>query len=315
MRHDLDIDRILDRWFSDGPDQVSDRVMDVVTSRIGRQRQRSLWRLDRRPQPVNTYVRFAVAIAAVLVLAIGGLVLLKPSSSSVGGPGPTASASASPSPSSSPTPPPTPFACEDNLPKCGGPLIAGAHRASSFDPRVFFSTPSGWVNSIDQTTVYKLDPEDGGPSILIWSQASITEQKSSCDPAPRPGARSRAKDWHDFVLSHPGLVATNVAPVDLDGSKGWTMDISVKADWTATCPAHGAKPYVMLLANALGGEYGVASGEPLHLVVVDVGAPTKTVVIQVYGQPAAIPNAKVLIDSFSFRCGPSSGRGPCGAGS
>ena len=45
MTHERDIERILDHWFADGPDEAPDRVLDVVVDRIERQSQRPAWRL------------------------------------------------------------------------------------------------------------------------------------------------------------------------------------------------------------------------------------------------------------------------------
>ena len=36
MTQQGDIERLLDLWFSDGPDQAPDRVVDIVTDRIER---------------------------------------------------------------------------------------------------------------------------------------------------------------------------------------------------------------------------------------------------------------------------------------
>ena len=46
-RHDRerDIERLLDRWFADGPTEVADRVIDEVADRIDRQPQRPAWRV------------------------------------------------------------------------------------------------------------------------------------------------------------------------------------------------------------------------------------------------------------------------------
>ena len=57
MTQQRDIERLLDQWFSDGPGQAPDRVVDIVTDRIERQSQRPAWRLQWRPLPMNTYVK------------------------------------------------------------------------------------------------------------------------------------------------------------------------------------------------------------------------------------------------------------------
>ena len=48
MTQQRDIERLLDHWFSDGPDQAPDRVVDIVADRIERQPQRPAWRLHWR---------------------------------------------------------------------------------------------------------------------------------------------------------------------------------------------------------------------------------------------------------------------------
>ena len=76
MTQHSDIERLLDHWFKDGPDQAPDRVVDIVTDRIERQSQRPAWRLQRRPFSVNAYAKLAVAAAAVLIVAVVGYNLL-----------------------------------------------------------------------------------------------------------------------------------------------------------------------------------------------------------------------------------------------
>ena len=89
MTQHSDIERLLDHWFKDGPDQAPDRVVDIVTDRIERQSQRPAWRLQWRPFPMNAYAKIAVAAAAVLIVAVVGYNLLPGSSTGVGGPAPT----------------------------------------------------------------------------------------------------------------------------------------------------------------------------------------------------------------------------------
>ena len=76
MTQHSDIERLLDHWFKDGPDQAPDRVVDIVTDRIERQSQRPAWRLQRRPFSMNAYAKLAVAAAAVLIVAVIGYNLL-----------------------------------------------------------------------------------------------------------------------------------------------------------------------------------------------------------------------------------------------
>jgi hypothetical protein len=323
-QHD-DIERLLDRWFEQGPDQAPDRVVDIVIDRIERQSQRPAWRLHWRPYPVNAYWKTAVAAAAVLIVAGIGFNLLNGSSTGLGAPSVTPGASARPSPSATPTAS-AGFVCEDDLAGCAGPLQAGAHGSSHFGPRlIHFVTPAGWTNSIDTSTIYKLDSPGGATSILLWTGVSIEDQTpTSCEPVAKVGGNSPpAARWVSYLSSHRGLVTTTPAPADFPGGKdinGQSMDISMDPAWTQKCPGHTG-PEVMFIAHTSQppAVYGVGPADKLHLVVLDtVSYGSATVLIEVYGPSdeagfsAAVDLAHGVMDTFVFGCGPSAGYGPCG---
>jgi hypothetical protein len=135
MTQQVDIERLLDHWFSDGPTRVPDRVLDVVADRVERQPQRRTWRLDGRPTTMSSLSRLAFAAAAVLALAVIGHNLL-PGSSGVGAPIATSSPSASPATSPSP----------GILPV--GLLVSGRYRLQPFDAAaslaIGMDVPAGW---------------------------------------------------------------------------------------------------------------------------------------------------------------------------
>jgi hypothetical protein len=318
-----DIDRLLDLWFTDGSSVAPDRVLDVVADRIERQPQRPAWRLDWRHINMNTYTKFAAAIAAVAIVAVIGYNLLPGGSAGVGNPGPTPTAAPTLSASAIAS---AGFACEDDLAGCAGPLATGAHGSSHFGPRlIHYVTPVGWTNSIDITTVYKLDSPGGGTSILLWTGVSIEDQTpTSCEPVVMAGGHSpSAAKWVSYLTSHKGLVTTTPAPADFPGGideNGQSIDISMDPGWTQTCPGH-SDPEVMFMAHTSQppAVYGVGPAERLHLVVLDtVSYGSATVLIEVYGPSdeagfsAAVDLARGVMDTFVFGCGPSAGYGPCG---
>jgi hypothetical protein len=95
MTEHTDIDRLLESWFDDGPTMLPDRVATVVADRIGRQRQRRAWSLDRRPK-VTLFLKVALA-AAIGIALLGGAVLLTGNQNNNPGPVPEPSPSAAPS--------------------------------------------------------------------------------------------------------------------------------------------------------------------------------------------------------------------------
>jgi hypothetical protein len=313
MTSDRDIDRVLDRWFTESPANVADRVLDEVADRISRERQRPATRLPRRT--IMTKPVSIAALAAAIVIAVVGWGLLG-RQPSVGGPAATATASASPSVAS------PAIACEDDLPGCVGPLGTGIQRSTNLVPPLKYEIPDGsWSNVIDLPDLYKVDSTGGrvpgDPYLIVWTNASIaTQTTASC--AEPDGSRGRAAaDWIDYVTTHPGIVATDRSDASISGRAATQFELSVARAWTQTCPGHTG-PYVTLLTQRVGdqlAEYGVPTDGRALFTVYDVNR--YTVVILSYGptDEAAFDQTMApirrLIDSFVM-CGPSVGWGPCG---
>ena len=76
MNQHSDFDRVLSRWFDDGPVTMPDRVVGVVAGRIGGQPQRRGWRLFWRQHPMNGYTKLVAAAVAGLALVLVGSVAL-----------------------------------------------------------------------------------------------------------------------------------------------------------------------------------------------------------------------------------------------
>jgi len=271
---------------------------------------------------VNTYAKLAAAAAAVLIVAFVGSQLMN--GPSIGGPGanPTLTPSATSNPAATPAPSQSTVACEDELPGCAGSLAGGQHRSANLVPPLVYQTTGGsWSNVIDLPDLYKIDstsdPTPGEQSILVWTNASISDQTSPCHVGPDPSLGRAEADWIDFVTTHPGIVATEPVDVFLNGVTARQVELSVDADWAQTCPGH-AGPYVMLLTQQVAGqtaEYGLPANLRLLLTVLDVG--DRTAVMLAYGPKEAadfdqaMEPIRAIIASFRM-CGVSVGYGPCG---
>ena len=140
----------------------------------------------------------------------------------------------------------------------------------------------------------------------MWADAAISDQATACRPEPDPDLGRTAADWIAFVTTHPGLDAREPVDIDFGGRTGQQVEVTVAADWTATCPNHEGS-YVMFLTQTVDGqqaEYGVPSDERLLLTVVDMAG--RTLVIESYGPIAAdafassIGPARDIIASFRF---------------
>jgi hypothetical protein len=102
MSTDRDTTRIVRSWLEEGVTALPDRVLDAVLDQVPTTRQRRPWWPARRVQRMNTMLKMALAVAAVVAIALAGINIL-PKSGGVGGTG-----TASPSPASTPAPSTTP---------------------------------------------------------------------------------------------------------------------------------------------------------------------------------------------------------------
>jgi hypothetical protein len=99
MTRDPDNERVLDRWFTDGPTEMPDRLFNEVFDRIDRIPQRRLARLQTRFFAMNSNLRLAAAaVVALAVVGLGAFALSRlpatgtnPSASPIGSPNPSAS--------------------------------------------------------------------------------------------------------------------------------------------------------------------------------------------------------------------------------
>ncbi len=267
MTQQRDIERLLDHWFSDGPGQAPDRVVDIVADRIERQPQRPAWRLQWRPFPVNAYAKIAVAAAAVLIVAVVGYNLLPGSSTGVGGPAPTPSPSATPiatptpTPTATPTPSPTPSSPSASVvfPSWytehgdgAGILPAGTQTTRQFLSGSTFTVPEGWVNDGDDAPVYWLFP-DTPANKAEYALSKQTAQNflltdrvadnmlAFCD-ATGLFQGATASEVIDFVVANQALKATKPIAVTIGGLRGQQVDVQINRDWAGKCTPNADDP-------------------------------------------------------------------------
>jgi hypothetical protein len=307
MTSDRDIERVLDYWFTERPTQVADRVFDGIADRIARQPQHPAWRVSWRDSHVNSVLKPLLAVAAIVLVAVAGFAILRPSGSGVGGPAATETPTLSPAPSTSPAV----IECEDDLPGCEGPLVAGTHRSHQFQPAFSYETTSPvlgeWLNVVDIPGIFKIDqgnPND--PYVLMWSDARIVDQNDQCSTNPDPGLGHRAADWIEFLTNHDGLEASEPMDVAFGAVTGQQLELSVDPSFQGICSDQGSS-YVGLLTQPVEGranKYGLPSSQRMLITVVDVG--DRTVVMMTYGPGladefrASTNLIRQLISTFRF---------------
>jgi hypothetical protein len=138
MSTDRNTTRLVRSWLEEGVTALPDRVLDAVLDQVPSTPQRRLFGRLRRFPPMNSPFRYAIAAAAVLVVAVVGYQLL-PSNTGTGG-------QTTPAPSTTPAPT-----------LASSPSLAGAPRlplASDLEPGryrvhpdldVTVEAPAGWA--------------------------------------------------------------------------------------------------------------------------------------------------------------------------
>jgi hypothetical protein len=312
MNERSDMDRVLSRWFEDGPSTMPDRVVDVVADRIARQRQRPAWRLLWRPYKMNTIIKVGAALAAVLVVAVIGWNLRPGGSPGIGGP-------VSPSPSPSVTPSIAPAATASppwdsistrspcGLLGCGGPLTAGTYASKAFQPAVSYTLTDRWVNLRDWPEFFQLYPDtlanrqlaaadEYPPYILILPGPTKVSPSAPC---PGEGTASDlaevdAAGFTEFLASRQHLSVAEPVSVTLSGLAGRQVDVGFKPGWTGCLPG---TPIGMTHAQTDGFRFIVLDTPDGKSLLISVWSPTDF--------DTFVAAAMPVVQSFQFATGPS----------
>ena len=302
MSADRDIERLLDTWLADGPMQVSDHAFDEAVGRLHRQRQRHAWRVSWRDSTVNAYLKPILAIAAVIVLAVGGVAFIaRPTGSGVGGVAspasspPTApSASPSTSPSASAVFPPW-YAGESSG---AGILPAGGQTTKSFVPRFTFAVPEGWVNGGDEAGIYGLFPDtpanqdefgrSDGPAQEIF-MGPKNDPYFICD-AWEDNQGATAAEIVAAMVANDALATSEPVDVTIGGLTGKQIDVRLDPGWTESCP--GDPPGFDL---GDGRTRAILLDTPVNgVIVIFVGS------LHSAGHEAFLAEAMPIVESFQF---------------
>ena len=242
MTASRDPDGLIRAFLDEGPTDLADRSYDAVRSRIDRTRQRVVIGPWREPRMSNI-ARFAIAAAAVLVVAVVGYNFLP------GGNGPGATGpSPSPSPTATPTPTPTaaptgPFA-----------LLAGSVPAGTYVTHPFLAPndsigfqvtlPAGWEAGApsagrEPVGVAPTAPGYAWPDGMSMGFLTITSLEGDPCDWKEPTDIEVGPTVDELVMAlaaNPGYETTVPADVTLGGFGGKRIDVQVPAGLDlATC--------------------------------------------------------------------------------
>jgi hypothetical protein len=193
---------------------------------------------------VNRGLAIALAVVSIAVAACGG-------SSLAPAPQPTAGAAVTPA-----------------------PLPAGQHTSAAFQPAVTFTTTEGWVLYTDTPSYLNLGPVVGGDvvGIHLFRDPLPLAQASDCPLSAEPGVSATSSvTFLAWMKTLKGFTLTTPTMATIGGLPASAVDVSIKANWTSSCPFAGGLPTVPLFYGATSGlRWVVAGDQRLRLYFVDL---------------------------------------------
>jgi len=218
-----DPDRLIHAFLMEGQTELPDQVYDAVRDRIEQTRQRTFigpWRTSL----VTKAMKYGLAAAAVVVIAIIGYQFL--GNSNTGSPGASESAEPTPSPSA------TPAAA---FPSAGAMAVGRHSMILAGVPLSIELTTTGWISNGD----FGIDrgnyqtPTSGSAGFILWPASapdntySVPCAKTALDPPAGPSAAELAA----AVSNVPGLqLVSGPSAVTIGGHPAQHVVVNVPAD-------------------------------------------------------------------------------------
>jgi hypothetical protein len=309
MTRIVDPDRLIAAYLDEGVTELPDRVYEVVRSDIDQTRQRVVIGPWRTPD-MNSFTKWAIAAAAVVVVAIAGYNLL-PGRGGVGGAGgPPPSPSASPSSSASSTPSSSVGAdSSDTLPAGSlAPATYNMHDIDGTGVTISFTVPAGWRNDPVLTTGPSGPDLPDGLAIGFWTGAmQVYKEPCQWDGAEAsPPTGPTAREFIDALAAQPQRNAST--PVERRAAsaggpnqwEGWSVDLTVPTDDKligAPCDEGQFRSW-----GPEGTRYHQGPGQRDTVWAVDVGEDRIIVDFSSFpGTPEkSVAEARAILESMSF---------------
>lgn len=316
MTQDRDLGLMLDGFFADGATRAPDRLLLAVTDRIDRQGQRPGWLVRRDLSPSRPWVRPALVLVAILMVALlGATVFIVASPSRV--PGPLPLPTALPAPRA--TAPPI------SLIQPVDQLAPGRYIVRSNTGPTTFVVPAGWLVATMGLLDYSLAPMDAKPddSLRVFFNMHVAAKDAACTEAPEPGIKPTVDAIVDDLVNDERIVTTKPVDITVGDLHGKWLDVRIAPTTRSTCPfMTDGSPTVPLLvddadyvANAPGPEisngpfWGVDTDDRLRLVILDRPDGGGNVVFIVNSADGTtfddlVTKSMPVIESFTFDTGP-----------
>ena len=307
MHAERDLTRVVRSWLQEDEHESADIVLEDVLALLDSTPQHRPWWPVRRLHQMNSIAKFAIAAAAVIVVALIGINLLpRTGGTNVGGPGATASPSPTVSPSRIPSPAPSRAIA---FPSAGS-LAVGRHTFT--EDGVVFSLElantkwsssgincsegctkdAGWITTgSGQTATDAWMP--------IWAVDGVFTDP--CKQTAAPEAKT-VDALATAVTQIPGTTATAPVDVTVDGHAAKYVEVTIPH--TLPCAPNSFHLWYDTDGCGLGpcGRYASAVDSIVRVWVVDVDGKPFWLEGETYkgASPALGQEIKAIVDSVQF---------------
>ena len=301
MSTDRDLNRIVRSWLDEGATSLPDRVLDAVLDQVPATPQRRPSWLARRTPTMNNTVRFALAAATVVAVAlIGYQLLIGPN---VGGPGPAPSLT--PAASSEPT--------ASAIPALNGqaPLDPGQYRVTGtgLPIGITVTVPEGWGASGNWVLIGPNGNDlPNGMAIRFYAVQNLyldpyAPDNGTLDPRVGPSV----DDLVSAILNHADWTGAEASDVVVDGYSGQVVRFTLPPE--VGTPGHEDFYFFIDPGGTPGagsGIWGFEPGQVFDFYIVDVNG--QRLVFDVWHYPgtseADLAAQQAVVDSIQLAPSP-----------
>lgn len=154
----------------------------------------------------------------------------------------------------------------------GAELQPGTYSSQVFNTPTQFTVPAGWKVFEDQSGQFGLAiVANDGPCICFWRDVSL--MSATCAESPEPGVETTAEAIAHGLANRPGILASEITPVNVGGLSGVRIDVRLDPTWTGTCPFSPGNPTVPTLVGtgiSRGVAWGVDGGSSQRLYLLNL---------------------------------------------
>jgi hypothetical protein len=295
MTTDREMERIVRSWLEPGLTTLTDDVLDPVLDQLPATPQRRRWSPARRIASMNPIAKFAIAAAAVVVIAIVGFNLVGASNTNnVGNAPPTTIPSEGPASSLAPLAP------------TSGEIEAGRYRWSSPSVDVTFDLPAGWIGNETYPGLMMKNEDEPGEFGLNFTNARYQDIKVWGDGCAQDEPVLIGETVDDLVTALDDQVSTDavVGEIAAGSVTGKRIELRQPAGLDRSQCRDGVEGPLLIWANGDETDFvawGVLAGQEI-VYVFDVDG-TRLVFAAPFGADA--PEAQfeevdTIVRSFEF---------------